>query len=114
MTGDPGAWFDPTAFVLQPIGTYGNVGRNELIGPDLRTTDLAFTKVVPWSRLGGAGQIQLRVEIFNLFNRVNFGPPSLIAFSGTGSETAPLASFGQIRSTITSARQMQLGVRVVF
>ena len=61
-----------------------------------------------------AATSQLRVEIFNVFNRVNFGPPSLVAFSGMGTETAPLASFGQIRSTITSARQMQLGVRFTF
>ena len=114
VAGDPDAWFDPTAFVVPAPGTFGNVGRNELIGPDLRTTDLSFTKMVPWRRLGGSGNIQLRVEIFNVFNRVNFGPPSLIAFSGTGTETAPLASFGQIRSTVTSARQMQLGIRVTF
>ncbi len=90
------------------------VGRNDLIGPDLRTTDLSFAKQIPWARLGQGGNVQLRVEIFNLFNRVNFGPPSLVAFSGTGTETAPLPSFGQIRSTITSARQAQIGVRVVF
>jgi hypothetical protein len=66
------------------------------------------------TRLGGAGQVQLRIEIFNLFNRVNFGPPSLVAFSGTGTETAPLPSFGQIRTTTTSARQMQIGVRLAF
>jgi hypothetical protein len=114
VTGDPNRWFDPNAFVLPPIGTLGNVGRNDLIGPDLRTTDLAFAKQIPWARLGQAGNVQLRVEIFNLFNRVNFGPPSLVAFSGSGNETAPLPSFGQIRTTITSARQMQIGVRVVF
>jgi len=114
VTGDPDRWFDPAAFVLQPIGTYGNASRNELIGPDLKTTDLAFTKVVPWSSLGAGGHLELRIEIFNLFNNVNFGPPSLVAFSGTGNETAPLPSFGQIRTTVTSARQMQLGVRVVF
>lgn len=114
VTGDPVRWFDPSAFVLQPIGTLGTVGRNELIGPDLRTVDLSFTKLVPSSLLGSAGNVQLRVEVFNVFNRVNFGPPALVAFSGTGNETAPLASFGQIRSTITSGRQMQLGVRVVF
>ena len=112
VTGNPAAWFDPTAFVLAPAGTLGNVGRNDLIGPDLRTTDLSFTKSVPWPALGSAANIQLRIEIFNVFNRVNFGPPSLVAFSG--SETAPLASFGQVRSTITSARQMQLGVRLTF
>jgi hypothetical protein len=52
--------------------------------------------------------------VFNVFNRTNFGPPSLVAFSGTGNETAPLASFGQIRNTVTSARQMQVGARIVF
>jgi hypothetical protein len=114
VTGDPDRWFDPSAFVLPPAGTFGNVGRNELIGPNLRTFDLSFTKVVPWSRLGQTGHVQLRAEIFNVFNRVNFGPPSLVAFSGTGVETAPLSSFGQIRSTITSARQLQIGARVVF
>jgi hypothetical protein len=114
VTGDPDAWFDPTAFVLQAPGTLGNVGRNDLIGPNLRTTDLAFTRTVPWRALASAANVQFRVEIFNVFNRVNFGPPSLVAFSGTGTETAPLSSFGQIRSTITSARQMQLGVRVGF
>jgi hypothetical protein len=114
VTGDPDAWFDPAAFVLAPPGTLGNVGRNDLIGPDLRTTDLSFTKSVRTPAIGSAANIQFRAEIFNLFNRVNFGPPSLVAFSGSGTETAPLASFGQIRSTTTSARQMQLGVRVTF
>jgi hypothetical protein len=114
VTGDPDRWFDPSAFVLQPAGTYGNVPRNAFIGPDLRTVDLAFSRQIPWARLGGGGRIDLRAEIFNVFNRANFGPPSLVAFSGTADGEAPLASFGQIRSTVTSARQMQIGVRVVF
>jgi len=115
VTGNPDAWFDPTAFVLQPAGTFGNVGRNELIGPDLRTVDLALSRSFKASRLGaGRGRLELRAEVFNLFNRANFGPPSLIAFSGTSPNEEPLASFGQIRTTITSARQMQLGIRVSF
>ena len=113
VTGDPSRWFDPTAFVLQPAGTFGNVGRNELIGPDLRTVDFSFAKFVPFG--GDASRrIEFRIEIFNAFNRTNFGPPSLVAFSGTVGETTPLASFGQIRSTITSARQVQIGARVAF
>ncbi|HSG00072.1 MAG TPA: hypothetical protein VLA20_03035, partial [Vicinamibacterales bacterium] len=114
VTGDPNQWFDPTAFVLQPAGTFGNVGRNELIGPDLRTVDLALTKFIPLGGPAASRRFEIRFEIFKVFNRTNFGPPSLVAFSGTGTETAPLASFGQIRSTITSARQMQIGARVVF
>lgn len=115
VTGNPSQWFDPTAFVLQPIGTFGNVGRNELIGPDLRTVDLAMSKFVNLTRLGARrGTVELRAEVFNLLNRANFGPPALVAFAGTSDNEAPLTSFGQIRSTITSARQMQLGVRISF
>ena len=35
VLGSPDQWFDPAAFVLQPAGTPGNVGRGDLIGPDL-------------------------------------------------------------------------------
>jgi hypothetical protein len=68
---------------------------------------------VPWTRLGPGGRLELRVEIFNALNRVNLGPPSLTVFSGTDGQP-PFASFGQIRSTSTSARQVQLGARVIF
>lgn len=114
VTGNPNQWFDPTAFVLQPAGTYGNVGRNELIGPDLKTVDAAFTRMIPWSQIGQGGRLELRIEVFNVFNRDNFGPPALVAFNGTADNEAPLPSFGQIRTTVTSARQVQLGVRLVF
>lgn len=57
------------------------------------------------------GTVYLLDEVFNVFNRANFGTPSLIAFAGTSDNEAPLASFGQIRSTSTSSRQVQLGVR---
>ena len=115
VAGNPTQWFDPTAFALQPAGTFGNVGRNELLGPDLRTVDLALSKFFTLSRISaGRGRIELRAEVFNLLNRANFGPPSLVAFSGTTDNEQPLASFGQIRTTITSARQAQLGLRVSF
>jgi len=114
VLGRPEQWFDPTAFVLQPAGTLGDVGRGSLIGPDLRTFDLALIKGVPWRKLGPAGQIELRVEAFNVFNRVNFGVPSLTAFAGEADNERPVATLGRIRSTATAARQVQLGVRVVF
>ena len=118
VTGNPEQWFNPAAFALQPAGTFGNVGRNELIGPDLRTMDLALSKLFSLRGLSfGRGTIELRAEVFNLFNRANFGPPSLVAFAGTspaGVTEAPLSTFGQIRSTVTSARQGQLGVRISF
>jgi hypothetical protein len=114
VTGDPNQYFNPAAFVLQPAGTLGNIGRNTFIGPNLRTFDLSAVKNTRVSWLGDSGNIQLRVEAFNLFNRTNFGVPSLIAFAGAADNERPLATFGRIRSTITSARQIQLGLRIVF
>jgi hypothetical protein len=59
-------------------------------------------------------RVEVRVEVFNLFNRANFSNPTLVAFAGAAAGEAPLASFGRIRSTVTSSRQTQLGVRVTF
>ena len=42
VLGRPDQWFDPAAFVLQPAGTFGNTGRGDFIGPNLRTLDLAL------------------------------------------------------------------------
>jgi hypothetical protein len=115
VTGDPNEYFNPDAFMLQPAGTLGNIGRGAFIGPNLRTFDLSAVKNTRWRLLGDEGRIQFRVEAFNLFNRANFGNPSLIAFTGaTDAETTPLSTFGLIRSTVTSARQIQLGVRLSF
>jgi hypothetical protein len=58
--------------------------------------------------------MDLRLEVYNLCDRDNFAAPTLIAFAGASATEPPLASFGRIRSTVTSARQMQLGVRFVF
>jgi Carboxypeptidase regulatory-like domain/TonB dependent receptor-like, beta-barrel len=114
VRGDPDQWFDPAAFVLQPAGTFGDLGRGALYGPDLRSVDLALKKRFPWTRLGPAGHVELRVEAFNVFNRANFGIPSLQAFAGLADNELPLPTLGRIRQTVTSARQIQLGLRLQF
>ncbi len=111
VIGSPDGYFDPTAFALQAAGTLGSLGRNTFIGPNLRSFDLAAVKNTRWAKLGENTTIQFRVESFNLFNRANFGTPTLQVF-GTTPES--LASFGKIRSTVTSARQIQLGLRISF
>ena len=111
VLGRPDQWFDPSAFVLQPQGTLGNSERGAFRGPNLRTIDLAAVRRLP---LGGQARAELRLEVFNVLNRANFGVPTLLAFAGAAANEAPLPSFGRIRATVTSARQMQLGVRVSF
>jgi hypothetical protein len=126
VTGNPNAYFDPKAFLLQPSGTLGTLGRNTFTGPNLRTFDLALTKNFTWAKLGENTRIQFRAESFNLFNRANFGTPNLQVYAGTPeaintppaslapTQPASIASFGLIRSTVTTARQIQLGLRVSF
>ncbi len=111
VLGRPEQWFDPAAFALQPAGTFGNTGRGDFTGPNLRTFDAALSKSVPWARLGG--RVEVRLEAFNLLNRTNFGVPELRAFSGTEGQP-PLATFGRISNTVTSSRQIQVGIKVVF
>ena len=107
-------WFDPAAFVLQPAGTFGNTGRGDFTGPNLRTLDLSLTKTARWGVLGSGGRLEFRLEAFNILNRANFGVPELRAFAGTRDGEPPLSTFGRITTTVTSARQMQVGVRAVF
>ena len=101
-TREPINCFDSTAFALPAQFTFGNATRNMLRGPKLVTTDLSLSKTVG---LGGPTKLQLRAEIFNLFNNVNFGNPS--GAWGT-------ANFGRITGTAIAMRQIQLGARLLF
>ena len=114
INGRPEQWFNPAAVVLQPAGTFGNTGRGDFVGPDLRTLDIAFNKTVPLAALGERTMLDVRVEIFNVLNRPNFGIPELRAFAGQTDGEAPLATFGRISNTVTSSRQTQLSVRLSF
>jgi hypothetical protein len=100
--------------VLQPAGTFGNTGRGDFIGPSLRTVDLALSKQARFGALGNQGRLEFRIEAFNVLNRANFGVPELRAFAGQADNEATLATFGRISSTVTSARQIQLGIRATF
>lgn len=114
VLGRPDQWFDPTAFVLPAAGTFGNAGRGAFTGPDVRTVDLSIARFLPLNMLGGRGRLEIRVEAFNIFDRANFGNPALLVFTGAADNEAPLSTFGRIRTTTTSARQVQIGVRASF
>lgn len=111
ILGGPNRYFDPNAFELQPAGFLGNAGRNIMTGPTLINFDLS---VVKNQTLATRGRLQLRFEVFNVLNRANFSIPNRVVFSGTREGEAPLSTAGQITSTITDARQLQLGVKLIF
>jgi hypothetical protein len=108
-TGDPNAWFGAVTdnFQNQPSGFYGTLGRNTAEAPGIATFDLAINKGFA---LGEEADLQFRAEMFNLFNRANFGAPSLATFSrGRAS-----GSFGRITTTTGTSRQIQLALKIVF
>ena len=98
--------FDPAAFAAVP--RFGSLGRNVVIGPNFVNTDLSVAKTV---MLPGSARVQLRVDVFDVFNRVNFGPPGNVVGSPT---------FGKISRTrlptgeAGSSRQVQLVAKVTF
>ena len=108
--GTPNLWFDPCAFQLQTPGLLGNVGRNTVQGPDLITMDLAVIKDFPISE---AKRFEFRWEMFNMFNRPNFGNPTDELFRNSRSFNAP-ATREQITGTRTTARQMQFALKFIF
>ena len=107
VTGNPNQWFNPTAFLLPTPGTWGNAGRGILTGPGLEEVDVSLFKRVPVTERLSA---QIRAECFNIQNRSNFGTPNAIVFSnGVASPSA-----GLITSTVTTSRQIQFGVKLIF
>ena len=114
VRGGPDQYFDPSAFALQPQGTFGNVGRNPLIGPGLMTLDLGAFKEVGIPSLGPSGRLQFRVEVFNALNHTNFGMPQRLVFAGSTANEQPLSNAGRITTTTTPARQAQMGIKLLW
>ncbi len=112
ILGGPDQYFNPNAFAMPPRGTFGNLGRNVLIGPGLSTVDMSAHKNIRLKMLGEGGSIQIRVEAFNLLNKANFNLPQRIIFNGVSPTEQPIGNSGRITSTSTTSRQIQLGLRI--
>ena len=99
------AWFDTSVFI--PVARPGNLGRNVVIGPAFHNTDFSVTKT---TKVGENMKLELRAEVFDLFNHANFGQPGNVVGS---------PSFGRITSTrfptgeSGSSRQIQFALRLV-
>jgi hypothetical protein len=107
--GTPDRYFDPCSFEPQPLGFFGNLGRNTLIGPGLAQIDLTVNKNF---QIQEGRELQFRAEFFNLANRPNFATPNgLGLFDNSGRLSS---SAGIITETTTSSRQIQFGLKYTF
>ena len=114
VLGGPDQYFDVNQFALQDAGTYGNLGHNTVIGPGLVSWDFS---VVKNTGITENTQLQFRAEFFNLANRSNFAPPINGRNGGTAvfnSQEQRVAGAGKIFSTVTTSRQIQFGLKILF
>lgn len=96
------SWFDKAAFQAVTSGTFGNSGRNILRGPGLFNVDTALQRRFP---LSGQAALELRWEVFNIFNAIELGLPDSNISNATAGTIARLAG---------DPRVMQFAVRFVF
>jgi hypothetical protein len=119
-------WFNPNCFTPEPVGTYGNAGRDTIIGPNLWGLDDSLTKNWKVTKISEQFTIQFRAEAFNILNHPTFQNPAagqaavFNAALSAAVATNPLAgvsansSVGKITATNSSPRQVQLALKITF
>jgi hypothetical protein len=131
---------NPAAFTAPKPGTFGNVPRNALRGPDFRQLDIVFSKRLKFSE---TKNLEFRTEVFNIFNHANFDVPGsrlnlalptvslsggVYTFSSANvaqpgqayTQSAAGGTFGLLRQTVVrdvglgTNRQIQFALRLSF
>jgi hypothetical protein len=122
-------FLNPAAFSIPAPGTFGNLPRNALKGPNFRQFDLIFNKRFRFSE---TTNIEFRTEIFNVLNHANFSNPASTLNNALGTGTNQLqpgqpftqsaagSTFGLLRQTVErtvglgTSRQIQFALRLNF
>jgi hypothetical protein len=94
-------WFNTADFGPNPVGTFGNTGKNILRGPRYFDADLALLKS---AKINDRVSLAFRAEFYNALNNVNFNMPD-------GGVTD--SNFGQITSAM-DPRILQMGLKASF
>jgi hypothetical protein len=105
-----GLYFNPAAFTVPPVHSFGNAGFNILYGPGISNWDLSLSRRFKFTE---SRVFSIRGEAFNAFNHTQF---SGVYATGnynptTGAQIDP--TFG-MPSTARSARNIQLSARFMF
>jgi hypothetical protein len=98
----PGNWLNVNAFATPAQYTFGDLGRNALRADSFKDLDLSIFRQIP---LTESKKLELRFEAFNLTNSPTWGIPDQ-------TQSDPL--FGQVTSTRSTARQVQIAAKLYF
>jgi hypothetical protein len=128
-SGDGKYFLNPAAFTIPQPGTFGNLGRFALHGPDLEQLDFTMHKRFAITE---RQNVELRVEIYNLLNHANFNNPPAVLSNSLGiasgnlqpgqpfSPSAAGSAFGVANATVSrdvglgAQRQIQFSLRYNF
>ncbi|MGB8509584.1 MAG: hypothetical protein WCD76_14450, partial [Pyrinomonadaceae bacterium] len=120
---------NPAAFATPAPGTFGNLPRNALRGPGFTQFDFVMNRRFPVTE---RMNVELRTEVFNIFNHTNFANPSATLNNSLGTATNQIqpgqpftqaaagSTFGLLRSTVERTvglgtnRQIQFALRLNF
>jgi hypothetical protein len=100
----PDQWFDINAFAMPADYTFGNAGRNSLIGPGQNVFDGSLRKLF---KVTESQHVEFRAEFFNAWNHPNFSQPDNYIDDGPGAA-------GVITSLATPMRQIQFALKYQF
>jgi len=113
LIGDPNVahpnrneWYNPAAYGKPAQYTFGNAGRNSLLGPGYGEVDLSLTKTFAITE---GVHLALKWDAFNALNHVNLATPTC-----SGAAFVDYVNAGKICSIVDFRRRMQIGAHLTF
>lgn len=105
----PQHWINLAAFAVPGNQTFGNLGRNAFRAPGISQLDMGLSKFLGITE---RKNLRLRADLFNVFNRAQFGAPNAdISASNFGTITSTISSYATGRGT---PRELQISAKILF
>ncbi|MGB6387638.1 MAG: TonB-dependent receptor, partial [Terriglobales bacterium] len=98
-------WYNPAAYATPAPYTFGNAGRNSLMGPGYGEVDLSLTKTFVITE---KAHLDLKWDVFNALNQENLANPE------GGTAWVDTSNAGQILGIVDFRRRMQIGLHLTF
>ena len=92
---------------------FGNNGRNSLVGPGLFDLDFSVFKNNYIRRISETFNVQFRAEMFNVLNHANFQQP-ICCSAILNQDGSSVSGAGQLSSTATDNREIQLSLKMIW
>jgi len=105
----PNHWINAVAFATPAWETFGDLARNAFRAPGISQLDLGLSKFITVTE---RTSIRFRADLFNVFNRTQFGAPNAdLSQSNFGVITTTISNYATGRGT---PRELQLSGKIIF